>query len=34
VRLGKAAKKQLDERLQRSTTLPKWDVRIEPRPLV
>ena len=34
VRLGKAAKKKLDERLQRSTTLPKWDIRIEPRPLV
>ena len=34
VRLGKAAKKKLDERLQRSTTLPKWDSRIEPRRLV
>ena len=29
VRLGKAAKKKLEERLHRSATLPKWDVRID-----
>lgn len=34
VRLGKAAKTQLEERLRRSVTLPKWDILIEPRPLV
>jgi len=34
VRLGKAAKAKLDERLQRSATLGKWDIRIEPRSMV
>ena len=34
VRLCKAAKAKLEERLQRSPTLPKWDVLIEPRALV
>ena len=34
VPLGKAAKTKLEEQLHRLPTLPKWDVRIEPRPLV
>jgi len=34
VRLCKAAKAKLEERLHRSPTLPKWDVLIEPRSLV
>ena len=34
IRLGKAAKRKLEQRLQRSATLPKWDIRIEPRPAV
>jgi hypothetical protein len=34
VRLGKEAKEKLAKRLQRSVTLSKWDIRIEPRPRV
>ena len=34
VRLGREAKQALELRLKRSTTLPKWDVLIEPKALV
>jgi hypothetical protein len=34
VRLAKEAKRALELRLKRSTTLPQWDILIEPKALV